>query len=190
MGEIACGIAVEDGVAHTETVEQTGKDDTTHAVDGIHTHAESRLGHGRLVYQPQCQDSVDMLLVEAAVAHIMAEMVDVGIFEILLLGDREHLVAIVLGEELTQVIEQFQCVPLTRVVARGDDDSAISAGHGDSQFGGGGGGQPYVDHIIAHTDERTANHTAHHLAGDASVAPHDNTVVGRLSAAAQESGIS
>ena len=60
-----------------------------------------------------------------------------------------------------------------------DDDASIGSSHSHRQFGGGRGGQSDVDDVEAHADKCPADNAAHHLSGDAGIAPYDN-LPGRL----------
>ena len=50
------------------------------------------------------------------VLHIFAQRVDIGILEILALGDGQYLGTISSGKELAFVVQELQCIPLTGVV--------------------------------------------------------------------------
>lgn len=56
---------------------------------------------GLRVNELEVEHRVYVALVVRVVLSVFAEMVNVGIFKVFLLRDGEHLVAIVLGEELT-----------------------------------------------------------------------------------------
>ena len=71
------------------------------------------------------------------------------------------------------VVEEFQCVPVARVVRRGDDDAAGCLLHRHSHLRSGGGGEADVDNVEAHTHERSADDILDHLAGDACIASDD-----------------
>ena len=122
------------------------------------------IADGLCVYERQSQHALDVATVKRIVYRIVTEMVYIGKLEVLALGNSQHFVAIILGQKFTFGIEELQCVPLTGIVAGRDDDTTIGLCPSDSQLGGRCGGQPDVDHIVAHAHERTAHNVGHHLA--------------------------
>ena len=127
VGEVAVGCRVEDGIFYAERLQQVGQDDAAHAVDSVYANLELSVADSVHVSQLEVEYALDMALVERVVACVRAERIDVGIVEVFLLGDAQHLVAVVLGEELAFAVEQLQCVPLTRVVTCCYDDAAEGA---------------------------------------------------------------
>ena len=126
--------------------------------------------------QFQFQHSLHMPVVERIVGEVMSQLVDLGKREGLFVSDFKYAVAIILCEEFAFVVQQFECIPLSRVVAGRNDDAPVGFRHGDSQFGGWCGGQSDVYDIKTHAEECAADHTAHHLARDARIASdHDFT---------------
>ena len=117
-----------------------------------------------------------MLLVEAVVFGIFAYMVNVSIVEIFVISNCQYFVSCSLVEEFTLVVEKLQSIPLTRIVACGDDDTAVGIAHCNSKFGGWCGCKTDVNNIIAHAHEGSANDVANHLTADASVATNNNLV--------------
>lgn len=113
-----------------------------------------------------------MCLVVGIVLGVLAQVVNIGILEILCLGYAQDFLALGLVEELALFVKQLQRIPHAGVVAGRQDDAAVGALHGDGNLGGGGAGQADVHHIKAHAHERAADHILHHLAGDACVAAH------------------
>ena len=114
---------------------------------------------------------------------VMSQMVHIGILESLFRRKPQHLVAFLLVQKLAPLIQQFQGVPHPGVVRGCQDDAAAGPLHRHGQFRGRCGSQPDVHHIKAHPHQRAANHVAHHLAGDAGIAPHNNLIAangGRL----------
>ena len=69
---------------------------------------------------------------------VMAESIDIGIVEVFGFGNLQHLVAFSGVEEFALLVEEFEGVPMTGVVAGGDDDAATGAFHRYRNFGGGG----------------------------------------------------
>ena len=131
-----------------------------------------------------------MALVERVVFGIVSKPIYISIFKIFLLGNVEHLVAVVLGEKLALLIEQLESVPVAWVVTGSDDDASSSSTPSHGKLGGRCSGQPDVNHIVAHTHEGAAHHVLHHLAGDARITSDNNLVAVRLAATADEGGVS
>ena len=178
VGEVAVGLAVEYLVVYAKGLEQSGKDDAADAVDGVHTDAETGLADGLTVDKLQVEHALDMALVEGVVFDIFAQMVHIGILEVLSLGNTEYLVAILLVEELSLAVEQLEGIPLAGVMGGGNDDAAVGSAHAHSQFGGGGGGESDIDDVVAIAHEGTADHILDHLAGNAGVTANDNAAAG------------
>ena len=105
--EVTIRLSIEYGVLHPKTVEEFGQDDTSHAVDGVHAYSEAGLAYGILVHEFEAQHIVDVFLVETVVTCVVPQVVHVGKGEVLLLCDAQHLVAVVLGEELPLLVEQL-----------------------------------------------------------------------------------
>ena len=117
-----------------------------------------------------------MLLVEAVVFCIFAYMVNVSIVEIFAISNCQYLVSCCLVKKFTLVVEKLQSIPLTRIVACGDDDTTVGIAHCYSKLGGRSGSKTDVNNIIAHTHEGSANDVANHLTADTSVATNNNLV--------------
>ena len=61
-------------------------------------------------------------------------------------------------DELALLVEEFQGVPLSRVMAGRKDDACIGLQAGDGNLSGRRRAQPDVEHISAHGLQRAANH--------------------------------
>ena len=164
VGEVAVGCRVEDGIFYAERLQQVGQDDAAHAVDSVYANLELSVADSVHVSQLEAEYALDMALVERVVACVRAERIDVGIVEVFLLGDAQHLVAVVLGEELAFAVEQLQCVPLARVVTCCYDDAAEGACPAHSQLCCRRCGEVDVNNVESHTHECAANHVAYHVA--------------------------
>ena len=125
MGKVACAVAIENLVIDTQGLEQVREDDAAYGVDGIDTDAELALLDGLEVGELQTQHGVDVALVVRIVDDDLAEMIDVGIVEILTLGNGKHFGTIGSRKKLSLAVEQLQGIPLTGVMRGGDDDTAI-----------------------------------------------------------------
>ena len=178
MGEVACAGAVEYLIVHTDGIKEFGQDDAAHAVDGIDADAELAALDGLDVGELQLKHAVDMTQVKRKVLNIVSQLVDLGIVEVLACSDVEHLGTVGRRQEFALAIQQFQGIPLTRIVRGGDDDAAVGTAHADSQFGSGCGGEADVDHVASATHEGSADHILHHLARDAAVATYNDLQTG------------
>ena len=103
-------------------------------------------------------------------------MIDIGILEVFLLGDGKHLIAVGGGQELSLLIEKLEGVPLTRIVRGCDDNTTCCPTHGDSELGGRSSSQTYVEHIITHAHQGTTYYILDHLARDAGIAAHYDSI--------------
>ncbi len=189
VGEVAVGLAIEEGVAHPETVEELGKYDAPNGVDGVDDHTEMAVADGLHIHQIEREDGVDVARIEAVVLAVAAQMVHIGIVECLLGSDVEHGIAVVLGEELALMVEQLEGIPLTGVVAGGDDDATCRLTHADGKLGSGGSGKSDVEHIVAHPHQSAADYVAHHVARDARIASYDDVVTVRVAMLTDKLGI-
>ena len=104
----------------------------------------------------------------------MPDAVHAGVLEALLLGHRQHALALGVGEEFAVGVEQLQGVPLTRVVRRGDDDAAVGMLRNDGHLRAGRGAQPHVDDVGARGQQRTLDQIGDQPSRNACVAPHDD----------------
>ena len=188
--EVAIGLTIEEGSLHAERLEQVGQDLATHRVDRVDDHLEVSLLDGLHIHKLQGEHRVDVALVERVVLRVMAEAVNVSILKILSCSDVEHLVAVVLRQELTLLVEQLERIPVAGVVAGGDDDTTCSTTPLHGELCGRRSGQADVHHIVANTHERTTDHVLHHLTRDTCVASNHDLVACRLAATADEGGVS
>ena len=189
MVEISVRDAVQNLVFHSESFEKIRQYDAAHRVDGVYAYFEMCVPDCLSVYESEVEHRVDMLLVERVVLLVVAQVVNVAIVEVFLLGNLKHFVAVSLCEELAFVVQQFQCVPLARVVAGCDDDTPGSLRHYNGKLRSRSGGKTDVEHVVAHANQCTAHHAANHLAADARVSAHNDGVAVRFSALADECGV-
>ena len=176
VGEVACRLGVEELVFYAQRVEQLGENDAANTVDGVDTNFEMRCLDSFYIYQFQCQHAVDVALVKCIVFSIVAQVVDIGILKRLALSDVEHFISVIFGKEFALAVKQLQRVPLTWVVACGDDDATIGATPAHSKLCGRRCCQSDVYHVEAHAHECAANYILHHLTRDACVTSYNNLV--------------
>ena len=175
VGEVAVRRAVDGDAFHAQTFEQTRHDDGAYGIDRIEDDLEVRIADGFLVHGFQVNDRLDMLVGEIMFRD-MTQFIHTAEVEILGRSAVQDSLALGRIEEFTLLIEEFQGVPLTRVVGGGQDDAAVRTGHYNSQFRGRRRGIASLDDIDATGDESTDNQLLDHLAGDAGVLADDHLV--------------
>ena len=116
VGEVAVDLLVEELIGDAEPVEQFGQHESADAVDAVYADAELLAGYGIGVDELEVEDGLHVAVVEAVVDGNLAQLVDVGIVEVFLLGQVEHLLAFGGIEELALAVEQLQGIPLTGIV--------------------------------------------------------------------------
>ena len=185
--EVTGGLGVEAGhLGDAELAEELGQDDAADGVDRIDGHAEVGLTDGIDIDELEVLHEVDVALVEVEILRVAAQVVHVGEGEVAVVGQAHHLRGFCGGQELALLVEELEGVPLAGVMAGGDDDTAAGTLHGDGELGGRRGGQTDVEHVEAHTHQRTADHVRHHLARDTCVAAYDDfTAIGAHQTLAQ-----
>ena len=174
MAEIARRIGIKPRhLRDAQLPQQFWQDDATHGVDRIDGHAEVGGTDGVDVDESQVFHQVDMALIVVEILRIIAQMVDVGIVEVALVGQAHHLGCLFGGQELALLVEELQGVPLAGVVAGGDDDAAAGFLHRHGKLRRGRRGQPDVENVEAHAEQRTAHHVRYHFTGDTGITAHD-----------------
>ena len=174
MGEVACRFAVEQCIFHADLVEQFGQNNAANGVHSIYTHTELAGFNGFQVSQFECFHCIDVALVERVVLLVAAKLVYVGIVEIFLFCYVEHGSTVFCSEKFALVVQQFQCVPLARIVRSGDDDTTIGTLHTHGKLGGRGGCQTDIYDIGTNTHKCAAHNVLHHFARNACVASNNN----------------
>ena len=125
MGKLSSALAVEHLELHAEGLEQLGQDDASHAVDGVGADTEVATTDGLGVHQSEVEHRLNMSLVHRVVLHYPTQLLHGSIVEVFGLSDAEHLSTVGSGEELALAVQQLQGVPLCRVMASGNDDTAV-----------------------------------------------------------------
>ena len=173
MCELAIGRAVHlHHLGHAQGLQQLGHGDAAHGVHGIHGHLESTGPDGLHIHQVQCKDGRDVLVGPAFIHAHSAQVIHRCEGKLLALRQAEHFGPQLRADELPLGVEQLQGIPLLGVVAGGEDDAGIGFLPGHGHLGGGGGGQPEVDHFKAEADQRAAHQVGHHGAAGAGIAAH------------------
>ena len=174
MSEIACRLCVQHLVFYAEGIQQLRQDDATDRIDGIDTNLEMGILDGFNIYQLQTKDILYMPVVSLITVDVMTKCIDVGIFKVCLFGDVQHLRTIGSSQKLSFAVQQFQRIPLTRIVTCRYDDAAIGTQRAYRQLSRRRRSQSDVDDIVTHSHECAADHIIDHHTRDAGVAPHDN----------------
>ena len=173
MGELARRFAVEFHDLAAQFAQQARHDDAAHRVDRVDHHLEAALAHGLDIHKGQRQHPADVFVVEILTRNDMADSVDGRVVEIALFRHGQQFLALGIGEEFAVRIEQFQRVPLARIVRRRDDDAAVGLLRYDGHLGAGRGAEPHIDHIGAAGQEGSLHQIGHQFARNAGVAAHD-----------------
>ena len=108
-----------------------------------------------------------------------SEFVNLGKGVIFAFGDSQHLFAFGIRQELSALVEQFECVPLLGVVAGSEDDTSGCFLADDRQFGGRGGSQTYVHHMAAHSAEGGCYELVEHRTAHTCITTNDQCAVVR-----------
>ena len=174
MGKVTRGFTVEERVGHAQAVKQFGQDNATHAVDRVHTNVEMSIAYSLSINQFQVKNRLYVLVVKGVVGCVMPQCVNASILVIALFRYVEHLVPVAFRQKFALVVEQFQGVPLPRIMACGYYNATVSLGKPYCQFRSRGGCEPYVNHIVAHTHECAADNAVHHVARQTCVTSNNN----------------
>ena len=174
VGELARRLAVEFHDLAAQLAQQLRDHDASHRVDGVDHHLEAFAPHSVDIDQRQGEHPTDMFVVERFARKHMPQCVDLGKFEVASFGQLQHALALGIGEELAVGIEQFQRVPLARIVRGGNDDAAVGLVGRDGQLHAGRRAEPHVDHVGAAAEQGALDQVAHHFARKTCVAADDD----------------
>ena len=106
----------------------------------------------------------------------LSKFVDGSEIEIPLLSTVEDSLSLGGRKEFAVLVEEFQRIPLTRVMGGGKDDSSVRSAHRDGQFGRRRAGKAALHDIDATADEGPADELFDHLSGYTGISPHDDLV--------------
>ena len=173
VGEFACRVAVQLHDFAPQPPQEFGHNDAAHGIHGVHDHLEAAFADRLGVHERKRQHLLDMRPVERFARKHMPDAVHAGVLEALLLGHRQHALALGVGEEFAVGVEQLQGVPLTRVVRRGDDDAAVGPLGDDGHLGARRGAEPDVDHVGAAGQQGALDQIGDHFARNTGVAAYD-----------------
>ena len=116
-----------------------------------------------------------MTLVEILL-RILSEIVYISIFKSLSLSNGKHFTTIGSCKKLTMTVEEFQSIPMARVMRCCDYYSTVCSCHGYGKFCSRSRGKTDVHDIKAHTHESATDNAANHLTRDACITPYHNLV--------------
>ena len=189
--EITCclGIQTCHGL-YTQLLEQLGQNDTAHRVYCIESNLEVCISYCLHVNEVQTEHHVDVLLVVRVVLYILSKMIYVRILKVLCLCYAEHLLTLCLVQELSMVIQEFQCVPHAWIVACCEDDTSVSLLACYGYLCCWRACQTDVYDIEAHTHQCSTHHVLHHLTTDSCIASYNNLVALHRTGTTNDSGIS
>ena len=175
--EVAGGLGKESCYGlHAQLLEQLRQDNAAHAVHAVEGNAEVGLPDSLGIHQVKAQYHVNVLLVIAVILAVAAQVIHIGILEVLCLGNAQHLVALSLVQELAFFIQQLQGIPHTGIMTGSDDDTAAGTLHGNGNLGGRSGGQTDIDNIESHAHQGSAYHILDHGTRDTGITAYHNLV--------------
>ena len=138
------------------------------------------------IHEIQSQYAIDVALVKRIVLDIFTQMVNIYIFKVFFLGNRQYFSTIGCGEEFTLSVQQFQRIPMTWIMTCRDDNTSSSLRHSYGKFCCWRCSQTDIYHIVANTHQGTANDILYHLTRNTCIATNDNLIAVRLTATANE----
>ncbi len=174
MGELARGLAVELHDLAAQRAQQLRDHRAADRIDGIDHHAEPAAAHRLGIDQRERQHLTDVLVVVGFAHEHAAQRIHLGKEVVLLLGQRQHALALGVGEELALIVEQLEGVPLTGVVRRGDDDAAVGAVVRHGQLDARRGAQAHVHHVGSAAEQRALDEAFDHAPRNTGVAADDD----------------
>ena len=141
------------------------------------------------VHEIQSQNAVNVALVKRIVLDIFTQAVNIYIFKVFFLGNGQYFRSIGCGEEFTLCVQQFQRIPMTRIMTCRNDNTSGSLRHTYGKFCGWRCCQTDIYHIVANTHQGTANDILYHLTRNTCIATNDNLIAVRLTATTNECGV-
>ena len=148
MGKFTRWLAVQFyHLLHPQSLQQLRDNHPTHRINGIHHHFQPGFRNSITVHQFQSQHLVDMILC-IIFLYNLAQVVHLGIFKILFLSKRQHLCPVVSRQEFPPAVQQFQSIPLLRIMACRQNNTSVRflGSHGNLRRRR--GSQSDIDHIM------------------------------------------
>ena len=135
MGELSVGVAVEFGdVRHSQCPQQGGDGDSSRGIDRIDHDPEPSGGYSGFIYCRQSENHFYMAFDAFAVRGYLPQVVHFGVCIVVRFGHPEHFGPLCGVEEFPGTVEEFQGIPLFRVVAGGKDDASVCLMENDHHF--------------------------------------------------------
>ena len=175
---------------HTQTFKKFRENDTAYRVHTVNRYTEIGFLDSFYIYQVESQYTVDMFLIISQVFAIRAQVVYIGIVEFLSLSNTKYFIAFGCIQKFTMFIQQFQCVPLFRVMRSCQDNTATGAFHCYSKFCGRGRSKINVYYIPAHSHQCADYYVFYHFTGNAGITSHNNLITLCLAGSTNQSSIS
>ncbi len=158
VSKIAVCIVIDDSeILDTQCFEEFWNCNATHRIDGIDADREIGFFDGIDVHKRQRQHLINMYVLKIFDSLNLSKIHNVHKISILfgIDGIVDDKLAVLCVEELAIMVEQFEGVPLRRIVARGQDDAAVGFELRNGNFGGRSGCKVDVNHINAAKCQRT-----------------------------------
>ena len=159
--------------AHAQRAAQVGHNQTAHRVDAVNGHPKARRTNGVYIDGVQCQYLFNMIGRVIGDGHT-SQRLDTDKGESVRFGQPQHFAPLVRIQKFALRIQQFQRIPVCRIMAGGDDDASGRTLARYSQFYGRRGGHADVRHVKSHAREDACDNGFHHFAGDARIASNHN----------------
>ena len=144
---------------------------STNRIDAVDGYGEVTFLDRLNVHQFEIQYLLHMIRQIVLMRH-MAQRIHFSEGKVLLLRNRKHALSFGIVEELAMLIEQFERIPLFRIMTGGEDDTSCRFFSGDRQFRCRCCCQTDIHHVIAHAHQRTANDLLHHMAAQTGIMTH------------------
>ena len=94
---------------------------------------------------------------------VVTEFVYFGIYKILSFSNVQYFIAIFLGKELSLAVEQLECIPLSWVVAGGNNYATGRFRHYHSQLRCRCSSHADVQYVVAHAHESSTDNVSNHF---------------------------
>ena len=147
---------------HSQPFEELRHDDASHGIHRIEGHLEAGLLHSLHVHGFQSQDGIYMCISEVFLDDC-TERVHIGEIEILLFRAFQNGRAFSRIQEFPFLVQEFECIPLFRVMRCCQYDTSVCLFEYDSHFRSRSGCIAGLDHVHAAGDEGTADELFHHF---------------------------
>ena len=167
--------AVDGDAFHAQLLQERRHADAADRIDGVEHDLELRRTDSFQIDERVALDRIDVGLGEVFPLQL-PDMVHVHEFEIARFGHVLKGLALVVGQEFPFIVEEFERIPLLRVVGGGQDDTAVGICEAHGHLRGWRRSQAGVDHVDSAGEQRAADQAVDHFAGNARVAAHDHFV--------------